>query len=486
MRLAAQGTETEDLLETLASKSPAGLYIVQDGRLCYVNSTFQTTTGYGEDELLDRDSLELVVPEDRKRVRENAMKMLKKELTLPYRFRMTHKDGSSRWITESVVSIQYRGRQATLGHITDINKRKQLEEETKQTTEEWRATFDSITDAISIHDKDFRILRANKAFTELFLTSPSQIIGKHCYELHEEGKPRPGCPQEHTLVTEKPTAIEFYDSHLGRFLLESTSPVFNEKGEVVAIVHVTRDVTEQKQQNEWLMRADRLASLGELAAGTAHELNNPLGTIIGLSQLLMEKNLPDYARKDLAFVQSEAKRAAHVTSNLLTFGRKNVPVKHLNQLNNIVEDVLKLRSYCHKQIGVEVERHLDSQLPEIMVDSFQMQQVFINIIMNAESSMVEAHNKGILTIATQKHRDTVSISFADDGPGIPPENLKRIFDPFFTTKEPGKGTGLGLSICHGIVAQHSGQIYAKSEPGKGSTIFIELPINGRDHIGGTS
>ena len=127
-------------------------------------------------------------------------------------------------------------------------------------------------------------------------------------------------------------------------------------------------------------------------------------------------------------------------------------------------------------------KHLDPDLPEIVVDYFQIQQVFLNIVINAEYFMTEAHKRGTLTITTQKYDNSVRISFADDGPGIPPENINRIFDPFFTTKEVGKGTGLGLSICHGIVVEHHGQIYAKSQPGKGTTIIVELPINGSNHI----
>jgi signal transduction histidine kinase len=157
-------------------------------------------------------------------------------------------------------------------------------------------------------------------------------------------------------------------------------------------------------------------------------------------------------------------------------------MKQPNQVNSIIDDVLQLRAHVQKNRGIEVERHLAPDLPEIMVDYFQMQQVFLNIIINAEYFMTEAHNKGTLTITTKEQNNSVIISFADDGPGIPLENLKRIFDPFFTTKEAGKGTGLGLSICHGIVIEHGGQIYVRSQLGKGTTIFVELPIDSRDHI----
>jgi signal transduction histidine kinase len=232
------------------------------------------------------------------------------------------------------------------------------------------------------------------------------------------------------------------------------------------------------------MLTDRLASLGELATGTAHELNNPLTSVIGFSQLLLEKEVPDDIREDLKLINNEAQRAASVTKNLLTFARKHAPVKQSTQINNIIEDVLKLRAYEHEVNSIEVKKQLDPDLPEIMVDYFQMQQVFMNIIINAEYFMTAAHNKGTLTITTKKQNNTVRISIADDGPGIPPENLRRIFDPFFTTKEAGKGTGLGLSICHGIVTEHGGQIYARSQLGKGATIFVELPVNSHNHIGG--
>jgi signal transduction histidine kinase len=141
--------------------------------------------------------------------------------------------------------------------------------------------------------------------------------------------------------------------------------------------------------------------------------------------------------------------------------------------------VLKLRAYEHKIRDIEVDKQLASDLPESMVDYFQIQQVFFNIVINAEYSMTEAHDRGTLTITTEKQNGTVRISFADDGSGIPPENLSQIFNPFFTTKETGKGTGLGLSICHGVVSEHGGQMYARSKSGEGATIFVELPINGR-------
>ena len=180
----------------------------------------------------------------------------------------------------------------------------------------------------------------------------------------------------------------------------------------------------------------------------------------------------------MGLVYSEAQRAAGIVRNLLTFARKHSPVKQLSQINNVIEDVLRLRAYEQRVNNIEVSRQFASDLPEVMVDYFQMQQVFLNIIINAEYFMTQAHNRGTLTITTERLDNIVRISFADDGPGISKENLSRIFNPFFTTKEVGKGTGLGLSICHGIVAEHGGSIYARSRLGKGATFVVELPING--------
>ena len=229
------------------------------------------------------------------------------------------------------------------------------------------------------------------------------------------------------------------------------------------------------------MSTDRLASLGELAAGTAHEFNNPLTSVIGLSELLMQREVPDDVREDLKIINNEAQRAANVARNLLAFGAKHAPSRQPDQMNSIIEDVLELRAYEHKQKNIDIDKRLAPDIPKITVDYFQMQQVFMNIIINAEYFMIEAHGGGTLTIASKKHNDTVRISVGDDGPGIPPENLSRIFDPFFTTKQAGKGTGLGLSICHSIVTEHGGHIYVDSQLGKGTTIFVDLPVGDHEH-----
>ncbi len=362
----------------------------------------------------------------------------------------------------------------------EITKRKRVEEKIEQVAGEWRTTFDAITDLVSIHDEDFRLTRVNKAFADAFKMRPPELIGRSCCEIvHGAEGLVPNCPHRKTLETKRPAMGEFFEPRLGIYLEVTTSPIFDEKGEVVASVHVTRDITERRQRQDSLIVTDRLASVGELASGIAHELNNPLTSVIGFSQLILDKDVPDDIREDVRIISSEAQRAAAVVKNLLTFARKHAPVKQLVNVNDIIEKVLELRAYEEKVSNIRVNTRFAADLPQVTADYFQLQQVFLNIIINAEYFMIEAHNKGTLTVTTERLGDIIRASLADNGPGILAENLGHLFDPFFTTKEVGRGTGLGLSICHGVITEHGGQVYAESELGKGATFIVELPVS--DH-----
>jgi len=364
-------------------------------------------------------------------------------------------------------------------HVSrDITERKQAEEKIKHAAEEWRITFDSITDLVSICDKDFRLVRVNKAFADVAKKKPKELIGKHCYEIvHRTNEPMPNCPHKKTTKTKKPAAAEFFEPHLGMYLEMSTSPIFNEKGEVVASVHLIRDITERKKMQEQLIVTDRLASIGELSSGIAHELNNPLTSVIGFCELLLaKKDAPDDIKKDLRIINKNAQRTAGIVQNLTTFARKHPQETRMVNINNVIRTALGLRAYAQKVSNIQVKTHFANNLPKISADGFQLQQVFVNIIINAEYFMTEAHGKGILTITTERRGNFIRTSISDDGPGIDKKNLGHLFDPFFTTKEVGKGTGLGLSICHGTVNAHGGKIYAESEMGKGATFVVELPI----------
>lgn len=226
-----------------------------------------------------------------------------------------------------------------------------------------------------------------------------------------------------------------------------------------------------------LQVAARLAAVGELAAGVAHELNNPLAVMQGYAELLTSRqDLDETMRADVERIFKEAKRAGGITANLLTFARKHEPKKELICINEVVGQ--SVASQAHRLGGnnVEVLTDLDPELPMTMADSYQLQQVFVNLIANVEHAVTQANGQSNLTIKTARSGEMIRVTFADDGPGIPGENLKRIFDPFFTTKEVGQGTGLGLSMCYGIVERHGGTIRAESKLGEGATFVVEIPI----------
>ncbi len=234
-----------------------------------------------------------------------------------------------------------------------------------------------------------------------------------------------------------------------------------------------------RRQESALIASERLASIGQLASGVAHELNNPLTSVIGFSELMMDKDMAPEVKKNLQIVHDEAQRTAKIVKNLLGFVRQQEQVKQPLNLNSILEKVLAVRAYEQKASNIRVVTRFTPDLPEVMADPSQMQQVFFNLVINAEHFMVQAHQGGTLTVATEREGSVAQASVTDDGPGIAKENISRLFTPFFTTKEVGKGTGLGLSICYGIVTQHGGRIFARSEPGKGATFVVELPITTR-------
>jgi PAS domain S-box-containing protein len=363
-----------------------------------------------------------------------------------------------------------------VGIYRNITEQKKAEEKLCLAAQEWRTTFDSITDMIFIQDREGKLLRMNRAFSNAIHKLPQELIGLPSYDVIPGIKGTPlDWRYQKPPVTKTPLTIAFFEPSLGIDIEGSSSPVLAENGELLGSVNVLRDVTEHKKFAEKLMLTDRLATIGELAAGVAHELNNPLTSIIGFSQLVLDEEASPEIIDDLKIINSESQRAARIVKSLLTFGRKHQPVKQLNQINDCINEVLSLRAYEHKCRNIKVISQLDHKLAPLMFDYFQMQQVFINLIVNAEFFMSQAHNGGNLTVKTEITGGMIRTSVADDGTGITPENLKHLFNPFFTTKEVGKGTGLGLAICHGIVSEHGGNIYAQSEPGKGATFVVELP-----------
>ncbi len=377
-----------------------------------------------------------------------------------------------------------------VGINKDVTEREQMTEALRESQEFSTSLLENSPNPISVLNPDTSIKYVNPAFEKLAGYKLAKIAGKKA--------PYPWWPKEdnkamalalkNAMVTGGKKSEHAFRKKNGEpfWVMLNSAPVVYRKKLLYFLISWL-DITDRKRAEEEKVEleqkahlASRLASVGEMASGIAHEINNPLTAVIGFAQLLMDTDLPEEIKEDLVIIHKEAQRAAGVARNLLTFARKHAPSKQPTSVNSIIEGVLTLRAYEQNVSNIKINTKLTPDLPDVMADYSQLQQVFINIILNAEGAMLESSNGGTLTITTQRFNYSVRASFADDGPGIDKENLNRIFDPFFTTKEVGKGTGLGLSVCHGIIAEHGGKIYARSKPGSGATFIVELPINAHE------
>jgi two-component system NtrC family sensor kinase len=236
-----------------------------------------------------------------------------------------------------------------------------------------------------------------------------------------------------------------------------------------------KNVETLKAAQQQTVQSEKLAGIGEFVAGVAHELNNPLTSVMGFSELLQQSDLPEQQRRYLDVIFKSAKRCQKIVQSLLSFARRHAPERKVVLVNEILESAIEIQQSQMRTGNIEVVTQLDRNLPATELDPHQMQQVFLNVLNNARQAMEGQQAKGLLRITTESAGKCVRITFEDNGPGIASENLKRIFNPFFTTKEVGKATGLGLSLCYGIVAEHGGTITPHSKLGEGATFVIELP-----------
>jgi two-component system NtrC family sensor kinase len=262
---------------------------------------------------------------------------------------------------------------------------------------------------------------------------------------------------------------------MGHFSI-SLSPMRDESKQVNSVVVVMTDITDAALLQAKLSHSEKMATIGQLVSGVAHEVNNPLAAILGFTDLLLENpEIPEAAREDLRIILQETQRTKEIVQDLLSFARQRPAQREAVQVNAILRQTIKLRSYDFSSHGVEVVEEFDEGIAPTLGDAQQLQQVFLNILNNAYDAIQESGNHGKIRIRTRRTQDSVEIAFIDNGIGV--TEPERIFDPFFTTKQVGKGTGLGLSICYGIVRAHGGEVLCwNNSQESGSTFVVRLPL----------
>ena len=452
-----------------------------DGNFIYVNDTVVKQRGYSREEFMRMNVLNMLSAEYYKRQKE-WWKKLKIGEYQRSEFEVRCKDGTLIPMEANITKVYYGGKDFILSITRDITERKRTEEELKLRAE----MLNQARDGIMLRDFDGNLLYANETavkergytLKEIFKLNARDLVvaepgaGKieeWWQEILEQG-------YRHTEYT-----VQCKDGSVVPMDVMATKI---KSGDKEYILSVTRNITKQKHMEvarKELERkaqvASRLASVGEMASGIAHEINNPLTGVVGFAQLLAErKDLPEDIREELKIIHEGGQRVSNIVKGLLSFARQSKPRREYININEVVEGTLRLSNYKLKTGNIEVIRQFDPELPWTMADAGQLQQVFINLVVNAQHEMRKAHGRGRLEIKTELVDNMIHISFKDDGPGIAKEHIERIFDPFFTTKEAGKGTGLGLSLSHGIIAEHGGQLYTESEPGNGATFVVELPV----------
>jgi len=347
------------------------------------------------------------------------------------------------------------------------------EEKLLNWSERWQNTFDSINEMMAVTDHEGGIIQMNRAFRNGF---PGAGEGMSLYETLCEGLVTlEEFTIEETIRTGK--SIHRILEGKDRIIRASTYPLTGESGVIMGGIWVGQDITREREMEERALQSEKLVALGELVAGIAHELNNPLAVSLGYSEILLErKDLSTEDRRKIKKIFDSTKRASNIIRNLLEFARRQPPRNEECNLNEIAERMIDLMIYELQSDGIELQKDFQAVSP-VMGDQTQLGQVVLNLLKNAHDALrdIEGKEKDI-RVETGETEDGVYLSIADNGPGIPEELLPRVFEPFFTTKDVGKGTGLGLSITYSIVKGHGGELRVDNLPEGGVRFMAIFPV----------
>jgi len=365
------------------------------------------------------------------------------------------------------------------GTLVDITERRKMERTLRRQEEFQRYLLESFPDLILVIDLNETYSFVSSRIRDLLGYHPEDFLGKKLEDLQDHSPELVALYRDVSTGRKKFGFSEYGARHRDgswRTMRATASPLFDADNKVNGVIVSVRDITLEKKLEQQIIQSERLAAMGQMIGGFAHELNNPLTSIMGLAELLQENESSEPLRKQLAMLQQQARRAADVVQNLMYFSRPPSPGKGTINLGELVQRTLHLHAYSLRKNNITVDFLPDASLPPLEGDPHQLMQVFLNLILNAEQAMRDVRDRGTLRVRLEKGTNSVSAIFQDDGPGIPVKILPNIFDPFYTTKRPGRGTGLGLSICKAILREHLGNIEASSGPGGGALFTVTLPV----------
>ena len=366
----------------------------------------------------------------------------------------------------------------SIASILDITEQTRAHDARAEIDARYQRLVETAADAIFTIDREGRFTSVNKAMEFVMERKKEDLIGHHFREiLHGPMAAAAAQLFEQNLRGKRGRTQLAYPMRNGetRYGSVTTAPIV-ENGQVTGGVGIMRDVTEERRLADQLLQREKLAAIGQLVSGVAHELNNPLAGILAFAQLL--EGIPQSAddqKEALGTIQREAKRASKIVANLLLFARQRSPERTPTDINQVMRDTLELRRYVLRTQQVDVVTDFDDALPRTWADAFQLQQVALNLLTNAEQALRAHDGVKCITLATRMREGFLEMGVSDTGPGIPSAQLDQVFNPFFTTKAVGEGTGLGLAISDGIVRQHGGTIRVESREGAGATFTIVIP-----------
>jgi PAS domain S-box-containing protein len=364
------------------------------------------------------------------------------------------------------------------GTLVDVTEKRAMERQLVQQEEFRRRLLESFPDLILVVDLEERYTFVSSRVRDLLGYQPEILLGKKISELADHSPELASLYHDVASSRQAFASTEYGARHHDgswRTMRASASQLFDAEAKLIGVIISVRDITTERKLEQQVVQSERLAAMGAMIGGVAHELNNPLTAILGVSELMQDKVTDESSRKQLGMLQQQARRAAEIVKDLTYFSRPPAPGKSGINLTEVVERTLTLYAYSLRKNNITVDFLREPGLPYAQGDPQQLMQVFLNLIVNAEQAIREARDGGTLRIRLGKSANSVWASFQDDGTGIPAENLPLIFDPFYTTKRPGRGTGLGLSICKSVMKEHNGNVEAANALGGGAVFTVTLP-----------